>query len=83
MFGFPSKEEFAALQEENLQLKQQLIALEADVTNANEESQQLAQDMADNTERYRYQEEMNNLWLGSTELVNNIREELAASSSEL
>jgi predicted nucleic acid-binding Zn-ribbon protein len=83
MFGLPSKEEFAALQKENLQLKQQLLALESEVTNANDESQQLAQDMANNTERYRHQEEINNLWLGSTDLVNNIREELAASSNDL
>lgn len=83
MFGFPNKEEFAALQKENLLLKQQLSSLEADVTSANEESQQLAQDMANNTERYRYKEEMNTLWLGSASLVNSISEELASSSSEL
>ncbi len=83
MFGLPSKEEFAALQKENLQLKQQLASLETDVANANDESQQLAQDMANNTERYRHQEEINNLWLGSSDLVNNIREELASSSNEL
>ena len=83
MFGLPSKEEFAALQKENLQLKQQLSSLEAQVANANNENQQLAQDMGNNTERYRHQEEINNLWLGSTDLINNIREELAASSNEL
>ena len=83
MFGLPSKEEFAALQKENTQLKQQLSSLEAQVSNANEESQQLVQDMANNTDRYRHQEEINNLWLGSTDLVNNIREELASSSNEL
>jgi len=83
MFGLPSKEEFAALQKENLQLKQQLSSLEAEAANANDESQQLAQDMANNTERYRHQEEINTLWLGSSELMNNIREELANSSSEL
>jgi len=83
MFGLPSKEEFAALQKENLQLKQQLSSLEAEAANANDESQQLAQDMANNTERYRHQEEINTLWLGSSELMNNIREELSNSSSEL
>ena len=83
MFGLPSKEEFAALQKENLQLKQQLSSLEAEAANANDESQQLAQDMANNTERYRHQEEINTLWLGSSELMSNIREELANSSSEL
>ena len=83
MFGLPSKEEFAALKKENLQLKEQLSSLASDIENANNESQQLAQDMANNTERYRHQEEINNLWLGSADLVNNIREELAASSNEL
>lgn len=83
MFGFPSKEEFAAMQKENLQLKQQLSSLEAEIANANDESQQLAQDMANNTERYRHQEEINALWLGSSDLVNNIREELANASNEL
>jgi len=83
MFGLPSKEEFSALKNENQQLKKQLITLEAESTNTNNESQQLAQDMANNTERYRHQEEINSLLLSSSDLVNNIREELAASSSEL
>ncbi|MBL4941846.1 MAG: CZB domain-containing protein [Colwellia sp.] len=83
MFGLPSKDEFSALQKENLQLKQQLSSLEAEVATANDESQQLAQDMANNTERYRHQEEMNNLWIGSADLVNTIGEELASSSEEL
>jgi len=83
MFGLPSKEEFSSLQKENLQLKQQVSLLEAEIATANDESQQLAQDMASNTERYRHQEEINNLWLSSSDLVNNIREELASSSNEL
>jgi len=83
MFGLPRKEEFAALKKENQLLKQQLSSLESELENANSESQQLAQDMANNTERYRHQEEISNLWLGSADLVNNIREELAASSTEL
>lgn len=83
MFGFPSKEEFAALKKENQQLKKKIVTLESEVTNANNESQQLVQDMANNTERYSHQEEINNLWLSSSDLVNNIREELAASSTDL
>jgi methyl-accepting chemotaxis protein len=83
MFGLPSKEEFAALKAENQQLKQQISTLENQVTNAIDESKQLAQDMANNTERYRHQEDINGLLLNSSDLVNNIREELAASSSVL
>jgi methyl-accepting chemotaxis protein len=83
MFGFPSKEEFAALKIENQKLKQDVTTLEAQVSNAVDEAQQLAQDMANNTERYRHQEEINALLLNSSDLVNNIREELATSSSVL
>jgi len=83
MFGFVKKESFITLEKATQQLKQQIAALKANVTNANDESQQLVQDMADNAERYRYQEEINNLWLGSSDLVNNIREELTASSTDL
>lgn len=83
MFGFPSKEEFSVLKMENQQLKAQVLTLETQITNANDETQQLAQDMANNTERYRHQEEINSLLLNSSDLVNNIREELAASSTEL
>lgn len=83
MFGFPSKEEFAALKMENQQLKEKILALETEVNNSNNESQQLAQDMANNTERYRHQEEVSSLLLNSSDLVNNIREELAVSSTEL
>ena len=83
MFGFVKKEELTTLEQENRQLKQQVLELESEVANANEESQQLAQDMANNTGRYRHQDEINNLWLGSSELVNNIREGLAASSNDL
>ena len=83
MLGFPSKEKFSALEKENQRLKQQIISLESDLSNANDESQQLVQDMANNTERYSHQEEINNLMLGSSELVNNIREELSSSSNDL
>ena len=83
MFGFPSKEEFAALQKENSQLKELLSSLEVEVAHTNDESQQLAQDMANNTERYRHQDELNNLCSGSSVLLNSIYEELASSSTEL
>jgi methyl-accepting chemotaxis protein len=83
MFNLASKKELMALKEENTVLKQQLSTLEAQVTHVNEENEQLVQDMTSNTERYRHQEEINNLWLGSSESVHNIREELASSSSKL
>ncbi len=83
LFGASNKKELEALNSENQQLKQKILALEQDLETASVESQQLVQDMSSNTERYKHQEEMNALWLGSSELVNNIQEELAASSNAL
>lgn len=83
MFGLPSKKEFATLVHENTVLKEKLLSLETQVLEANNANQQLVQDMASNTERYRHQEDISNLWLNSSDLVNNIREELASSSNEL
>ena len=82
-FSTAKKNELSNLTLENEKLKQKISTLEQDVENANQASEQLAQDMASNTERYRYQEEMNNLWLSSSDLVDNIRQELASSSTNL
>lgn len=83
MFGFPSKEELTTLQKENTALKEQLSALEQQISQVNDENQHLMQDMENNSERFSHQEEVNSLWLGSSESINNIREELASSSNEL
>jgi len=82
-FGRGNKLKIESLEKENTKLKQQVLTLESALENAEGENQQIAQDMNNNTERYRYQEEINGLLLESGSLVNNIREELASSSHAL
>jgi methyl-accepting chemotaxis protein len=83
MFGFVKKEQLTSLEKENQQLRQQVLKLEEEISLSNTETEQIAQDMSNNTNLYRHQDEINTLYMGSSELVNNIREELANSSNDL
>ncbi len=71
------------LEQENAKLKQQVENLENQLAVASEENQQLAEDMSTSANRYRNQEDLNKLWLSSSDLVNKIREELADSTTNL
>ncbi|WDE06181.1 CZB domain-containing protein [Thalassomonas viridans] len=70
------KQEVEALKARNQYLEEKL----EQVNNANNE---LVEDMSKATARQRSNEELNQLWLQSSDLVNHIRESLAASSMEL
>jgi len=83
MFGFIDKKEFADLKDENELLKVRIAALEEEQKQSNEEHSHLVEDMSSNTTRYRHQEELNHLWLKSSTLVEQIREEFASSSEQL
>ncbi len=83
IFGLVKKEQYQSLEQENKDLRQQLIAMEEQVASLSEESQQLAEDMSQSATRYKTQEDLNKLWLSSSDLVNQIREELAESSTSL
>jgi len=71
------------LEQENAKLQQKISELENQLAVASEENQQLAEDMSTSAARYKNQEDLNKLWLSSSELVNKIREELADSSTHL
>ena len=81
--GFSSKSEFTALSNENEQLKAHIQQLEQELNASGDENIHLAEDMATNAVRYRNQEDLNKLWLESSSLVNQIREELASASNNL
>jgi hypothetical protein len=83
IFGAKHKEENFRLSTENSQLKSRIETLEADLASAERESGQLAEDMSNNSTRYRTQEELNKLWMQSSTLVNHIREDIALSSADL
>ena len=70
------KEEVEALRIRNQQLEEKLAQ-------ANSANNELMEDMSKATARHRSHEELNQLWLQSSDLVNHIRESLAASSTEL
>ena len=71
------------LEQEKAKLQQKISELENQLAVASEENQQLAEDMSTSAARYKNQEDLNKLWLNSSELVNKIREELADSSTHL
>jgi hypothetical protein len=83
IFGAKHKEENFRLKNENNELKTRIETLESDLASAESESGQLAEDMSNNSTRYRTQEELNKLLMQSSGLVNNIRENLAVSSAGL
>jgi hypothetical protein len=83
IFGAKHKEENFRLKNENNELKTRIESLESDLASAESESGQLAEDMSNNSTRYRTQEELNKLLMQSSGLVNNIREDIAVSSANL
>ena len=83
IFGAKHKEENIRLKTENIELQTRIETLMSDLASAERESGQLAEDMSNNSTRYRTQEELNKLWFQSSTLVNTIREDLAVSSADL
>lgn len=83
MFGFGQQNEVNSLKKEIEALKARNQSLELELDNASKSNNELADDMSSTAERYRNQEDLNKLWLQSSDLINQIREELATSSSEL
>jgi len=82
-FGSQYKNKCAQLEREIAQLREENSSLKNDAEVLSSENQQLAEDMSNNSSRYKNQEDLNKLWLGSAELINQIREELAYTSSDL
>jgi hypothetical protein len=83
IFNFKNTKETEKFEAEIKTLKEKNIFLEEALNQANQSNTALSDDMSAATVRYNSQEELNKLWLQSSDLVNQIRESLAASSSEL
>ena len=69
IFGLKSKEEYAALEKENLNLKMQIEALQQDVESSNSQYQQLSNDISNSTQKQQHQENLTKLLLNSVSLV--------------
>lgn len=83
IFGNNNKKEIQALEREIESLKKKKEFLENDLEQANVANIELSDDMSQNEARYRNQEDLNKLWLESSTLVEEIRESLASTSTEL
>ncbi len=80
---FNNKNEIEKLKKEIVTLKQQNLALEEELDQTKQSNLALSDDMSEASVRYNNQEELNKLWLQSSDLVTQIRESLANSSTEL
>lgn len=82
-FNSNNKKTVQQLQAENEQLKKQNLLLTEEIDQLNQSNLVLSGDMTEASVRYNHQKELNKLWLQSSVLVNQIRESLASSSTEL
>jgi len=83
MWDFGFKKKLAAQEEIAQSAIDEKDALLARIETLEAENQQLQSDMYRVHLSGEYQEKLNNLWLGSSTIVNAIREDIAASSNEL
>lgn len=83
IFNSKNKKEITKLEKEIQALKEKNTLLEEELNQANQSSIALSDDMSEAAIRYNSQEQLNKLWLQSSDLINQIRESLATSSSEL
>ena len=82
-FNSKLKEDNQILRDKVQNLTKHNLELEEQLANSLDASSEIANDSAAAAMRYRTQEELNKLWLQSSELVNQIRESIASSSSGL
>ena len=83
IFNLNKKRELEQLKAEIASLKQQNNSIQDALDQATESNQALSKEISSTVNRYQNQEELNHLWLQSTDLVNQIRESLAQSTTGL
>jgi len=83
ILGFRSTQEFSSLEQENTRLQQQVASLESEKQSMSSQLVQLEADVHQINQLKTDSEDMNKLWLTSSDLVNNIREALADSTQNL
>ncbi|MCP4414470.1 MAG: chemotaxis protein [Gammaproteobacteria bacterium] len=83
ILGFRSAQEYSSLEQENVRLQQQVTSLESEKQNMSSQLVQLEEDVHQSHKQNTDNEDLNKLWLTSSELMNNIREALANSTQQL
>jgi methyl-accepting chemotaxis protein len=82
-FGFVSKQQYGNLEQQNAKLREQIAALTSDIEGLQLENQHLAEDMSNNTGRYQSQDDIKKLWMGSCDLIDQIRNGANETSNSL
>jgi len=82
-FGFVSKQQHSNLEQENAKLREQIATLNTSVETLQMENQNLAEDMSNNTGRYHNHDDVNKLWMGSCELIDQVRSAVNDTSNGL
>jgi predicted nucleic acid-binding Zn-ribbon protein len=80
---FKNKAEIEKLKNEVKTLKQKNLELEDELNQVTQSNKALSADISEAAVKYSSQDELNRLWLQSSDLINQIRESLANSSTEL
>ncbi len=83
ILGFRSAQEYSSLEQENVRLQQQVTSLESEKQSMSSQLVQLEGDIHQSHKQNTDNEDLNKLWLTSSELMNNIREALANSTQQL
>ena len=83
MFNVRSKKEIKSLKDEIESLKNQNQSLKRELLQSNKANVELTDDMSKTSARYQTQEDLNKLWLQSSTLVEQIRESLVTTSTDL
>lgn len=83
LFSANKNQQLSDATRENEALRQQVTELQKQLEEVSEERDQLLQDITNNTSRFHHQDQVSRLWLDASSQVGDIREKLAASSSEL
>ncbi|MCP4273396.1 MAG: hypothetical protein GY781_15820, partial [Gammaproteobacteria bacterium] len=83
ILGFRSAQEYSSLEQENVRLQQQVTSLESEKQSMSSQLVQLEGDIHQSHKKNTENEDLNKLWITSSELMNNIREALANSTQKL
>ena len=83
IFNLNKKKEIEQLKSEIDSLKKKNNNMQDALDQATESNQTLSKELSNTTNRYQNQEALNQLWLQSSDLVNQIRESLAQSTYQL
>jgi uncharacterized phage infection (PIP) family protein YhgE len=83
IFGLVSKQTHDAVLQQNSKLKEQVATLTAEIEALRLENQQLMEDLSNSTNRHQDNSEVNQLWMNSCEMIEQIRQGVVQTATQL